>query len=166
MKVTGAPEKPLARTDNLIVRELADEVLVYDLERQKAHCLNRTAALVWRGCNGRTSVAELAALVVCGSDSPADKKVVWLALRQLAGKRLLAAKLVPPAEMSSVTRRQMIRALGAGLALPLVTSIVAPTPAQASYGAPPGTCCQVNSECQSGRCTVADGSCGSGFKCM
>ena len=32
---------PLARKDKLVVRELADEVLVYDLTRNKAFCLNR-----------------------------------------------------------------------------------------------------------------------------
>ena len=38
---------PRARQDELVVEELQDETLVYDLERHKARCLNRTAALVW-----------------------------------------------------------------------------------------------------------------------
>ena len=37
---------PRARQDELIVEELQDETLVYDLQRHKARCLNRTAALV------------------------------------------------------------------------------------------------------------------------
>ena len=39
---------PAAREEGLIIQEMADEVLVYDRERYKAHCLNQTAALVWR----------------------------------------------------------------------------------------------------------------------
>ena len=31
---------PVARQKDLIVRELSDEVLVYDLNTDKAHCLN------------------------------------------------------------------------------------------------------------------------------
>ena len=53
---------PRARQIELHVEELPDETLVYDLERHKARCLNRTAALVWRHCDGQTGVAEVAAL--------------------------------------------------------------------------------------------------------
>ena len=52
--------KPDKRTNGLVVTELQDEVLVYDLERHRAHCLNPTAAFVFRRCDGRTSVRELA----------------------------------------------------------------------------------------------------------
>ena len=48
---------PAARTSGLVVRELAEETLVYDEERHRAHCLNRTAALVWRHCDGKTPVS-------------------------------------------------------------------------------------------------------------
>ena len=41
---------PAAREARLLVRELAEEVLVYDEEGHRAHCLNRTAALVWKSC--------------------------------------------------------------------------------------------------------------------
>ena len=49
---------PLARRERLLVEELPDEVLVYDLDREKAHCLNRTAALIWNHCDGRTTVED------------------------------------------------------------------------------------------------------------
>jgi len=55
-----AIDRPLARQDRLVVQELSEEVLVYDLDRHRAHCLNRTAALIWRHCDGSTSVAEMA----------------------------------------------------------------------------------------------------------
>ena len=49
------------REDGLIVREVDGETLVYDRRRHKAHCLNRAAALVWRQCDGTTSVADATA---------------------------------------------------------------------------------------------------------
>jgi hypothetical protein len=58
---------PTARTSGLVVQDVPNEVLVYDLESNKAHCLNQTAAMVWRACDGKTSVPEIARLV--GSQS-------------------------------------------------------------------------------------------------
>ena len=53
---------PRARQDELVVEELPDETLVYDLKRHKALCLNRTSVLVlatlrWANDRGRGSRA-------------------------------------------------------------------------------------------------------------
>ena len=53
-------ELPRARQASLIIKEVDDETLIYDLETDKAHCLNSTASRVWKSCDGRTSVAEIA----------------------------------------------------------------------------------------------------------
>ena len=37
---------PHARTKDLVIRELGDETLIYDLANDRAHCLNETAAFV------------------------------------------------------------------------------------------------------------------------
>ena len=71
---------PRARQDELVVEELQDETLVYDLKRHKARCLNHTAALVWRCCDGRTSVAEVAALLQEQSATPTDEAVSVLSI--------------------------------------------------------------------------------------
>src|ERR1041384_5917464 len=97
-----ASAQPLARTDNLIVRELPDEVLVYDLERDKAHCLNSTAALIWRHCDGRTTISELARKLARDTSAPIDEQMIWFALKQLNKDHLLAAEVVPPAQMSGL----------------------------------------------------------------
>jgi len=55
--------KPAVRRSGLVVRELADETVVYDLDRHQAHCLNRTAAIVFRGADGTRSLDELGALL-------------------------------------------------------------------------------------------------------
>jgi len=51
---------PAARQEGLLVRELNDETLVYDLFNigHKAHCLNSTAALIWKYCDGQTSESD------------------------------------------------------------------------------------------------------------
>jgi Coenzyme PQQ synthesis protein D (PqqD) len=160
MKGTHAPDKPLARADRLIVRELPDELLIYDLDREKAHCLNRAAALVWQNCDGRTGVAELARKLSRETSAPADEQLVWYALKQLKRDHLLAEDVTLPAHASGMTRRQMIRAfgIGAAVALPLITTILAPTPAQANTCFGTGVDCTGSEQCCSHICNV-DGKC-------
>ena len=155
------PMKPQVRKDGLVVKELPDEMLVYDLERHRAHCLNPTAALVWKRCDGRTSVKEIATLLQKelktlpgkpGKPGKVDEKLVWLALDRLGKAHLLEERLSPPPEGARFARRDLMRKMGlvGGLTvlLPLVTSIVAPTPAEAAAtcvsscsGQAPGTPC-------------------------
>ncbi len=132
---------PRARQDELVVEELPDETLVYDLKRHKARCLNRTAALVWRHCDGQTSVAEVAALLEEQLSIPADEAVVWMALDRLSRAHLLTEPVTLPAHRTQNSRRQMLRTLrraaGISLLLPVIESIVAP------LGAAQGSCVTV-----------------------
>src|SRR5437016_12201173 len=107
-----AETSPLARREGLVIRELADEVLVYDLGRDRAHCLNQTAAFIWQCCDGRTSTAEIARALGKGVSAPVDEKLVWLALNQLADNNLLKRRLVTPQSLAGINRRQMVRTLG------------------------------------------------------
>lgn len=50
---------PRSRSENIIVQEIGDETLVYDVSSREAHCLNRTAAMVWRACDGTRTKREL-----------------------------------------------------------------------------------------------------------
>ena len=52
------------------MRDLQEEVLIYELQRDKAHCLNRTAGFVWQHCDGRTRVAAVARLMAAKSKQP------------------------------------------------------------------------------------------------
>ena len=56
---------PTARKSGLVVQEMPDELLVYDTENNKAHCLNTTAAFVWKSCDGK----KTARAVHAGSES-------------------------------------------------------------------------------------------------
>jgi hypothetical protein len=148
-------KQPLARKEGLVVKEVSGEVLVYDLDRDRAHCLNQTAALVWKYCDGHTSVARIAKSLEKDLHAPVDQKVVWYALLQLEKDHLLEQRIVPPAIIAGMNRRDMIRVLGlaAVVAVPVVTSIVAPTPAQAATCLSSGAGCATSAQCCSGLCS-------------
>lgn len=158
-----ATPAPKARTNGLLVREIADEVVVYDLERHAAVCLNRTAALVWKRCDGRRSISELSrALAAELQTKGGAEELVWLALEQLGRDHLLEERVARPAALVGMTRRELVRRLGLGAvaALPLVTSILAPTAAQAASCKESGASCAAPAECCSGLCPGApNGTC-------
>ena len=145
---------PRARKERLVVQELPDETLVYDLDRDRAHCLNQTAAFVWRSCDGRATTKEIAIALGVDAGRPVDEKLVWLAIEQLARHHLLEDIPQFPEQLSGMKRREVIRALGlsAAVALPLVASIVAPTPAQAATCLGAGQPCTSGLECCSSVC--------------
>ena len=125
---------PRARKDKLVTTELEGEKLIYDEKLDKAHCLNRTAALVWEHCDGRTTVAQMARLLESETKSPASNEMVWLALRQLEKSHLLEETVARPAQVAGMSRREMVRRLGivAAITLPLITTIVAPAAVDAA----------------------------------
>jgi coenzyme PQQ synthesis protein D (PqqD) len=140
---------PDARKDGLVIRELADEVLVYDLERHKAHCLNHTAAWIWKRCDGRATAAELAQLLQAESKAPVDEGIIWLGLEQLERDHLLSGRIPRTPATPRLSRRELVGRLGliAAITLPLVTSIVAPTASQAASCFPKGAACSSSSQC-------------------
>ena len=123
---------PVARKDGLVVQETADEVLVYDLNTNKAHCLNQTAAFVWKACDGNTSIDAISRRFEMEMGVKVDSDFVWLALDQLNGKNLLESELATT--LSGQTRRDVIKKVGlaAVVALPVVASLTAPTSVLAS----------------------------------
>src|SRR5688500_15691327 len=145
---------PAARTAKLVVRELDGETLVYDTESHRAHCLNRAAALVWKSCDGETPVPLLAERVGRRLSSPVGEEVVWLALSQLAARDLLSPAGARGAPPRRISRRRVLRRLGAAAAaavsLPLVTSVVSPTAAHAQSSVP----CDENTPCPEGQTCV------------
>ena len=150
-----SPTRPKARAEGLVVRELAKEVLVYDLDTHRAVCLNSTAATVWRLCDGRRTAADIRKALEKSAVGSVPDEVVWLGLEQLDKDRLLDARPTRPAELAGISRREMIRRVGlaAAVALPVVASIVAPTPAQASSCLPSGAACSTGAQCCSTTCT-------------
>src|SRR5690242_13178352 len=128
-----AQQLPKARKDGLAMEQVEGELLVYDLDRDKAFCLNETAALVWKHCNGRRSAADIAKRLKSDTGAPVDEKVVWYALDQLGRDQLLEKKAALPRALAGMTRREQLRVWGkaAAFVIPVVTAVMAPTPALA-----------------------------------
>jgi hypothetical protein len=140
---------PLARKESLVIKEVDNETLIYDLETDQAHCLNETAARVWRSCDGRSTPQEIATNLATEGNKPVDGGVVWLALEQLDRFKLLATSPSKPANLSGISRRRMVRTLGvAAIALPMITSLVVPVAAQ--VGSP--SCCLNPNDCLPTQC--------------
>jgi hypothetical protein len=127
---------PNARQERLLVQELGEETIIYDQQRDRVHRLNRTAALVWRHCDGQHTVPDLAALLGDTSQGLGEADVVWLALDRLEKAHLLQERLVRPVGAPPLTRRDVLRKAaqvgGLTLLLPVIQSMVAPTPAMAA----------------------------------
>ncbi len=155
--------RPVASNEGLLVRELAGELVVYDLERHEAHCLNRTAAFVFKQCDGRSSVFEIASRIEAEFRAPCDEDLVWQALEQLDGARLLKHKPTPPPEPRGCSRRDVVRRVGLGLAVlvPAVSSILVPTPAEAAVTCVDDSTClsNVGMSCYVLSPALCDGTC-------
>jgi hypothetical protein len=124
---------PVARKQGLVVQEMPDEVLIYDLDTNKAHCLNKTAAFVWKSCDGKNSIADITKSFESGFGSPVKEDLVWFAIEQLNDKNLLSESLMTNVTKGQ-TRREVIKKIGFAsvIALPIVASISAPTSVMAS----------------------------------
>ena len=147
---------PKARKDRLIIKELPEETLVYDQASDNAHCLNKTAALVWNNCDGVKSVPEIQSELASKAGISVDENLVWLALEQLEKFRLLESSPPPPPSFKGINRRELMRNLGfAAVALPAILTIAAPT-AEAQ-----GSCIPKN-----GLCTPAGTPCCSTCTCQ
>jgi hypothetical protein len=135
----------------LVVRELPDETLVYDLRANKAHCLNRAAALVWRLCDGRTDVAQLAAALRDELGVPDGQAAARLALWQLSRRGLLEQPVEAAAPAERIGRREALRKLALLGALPIVLTVTARHASAAT------SICSLNDGCfhgvvQKGKC--------------
>lgn len=165
---------PTARSEGIIRKEVDGELLVYDLKRNKAHCLNQSAAAIWKLCDGRSSTKEIAASLAKEVGATVDERVVWLALADLRRTNLLeepslankgnTRKNSPAKRTKSgkwpqvslgMSRREAVKRIGLGtaIALPVVISITAPTPAQAGSCLPGNSNCNLATDCCSGVCT-------------
>ena len=142
------PQNPVARKSGLVIQEVPEEVLVYDTETNKAHCLNKTAALVWKSCDGTRSISDIASYVGSVSGEKVTDDFVWLAIDQLNSNDLLEKQL--EADFKGMSRRDVIKRIGLStvVALPVIASLVAPPTALAV-----GSCsCTTNVECNNTGC--------------
>lgn len=135
--------RPLARSADLLTESMGDELLVYDERTDVVSALNRTAAIVWCGCDGLHTIAELVELLGEEIGDLADEDLVMLTLDSLDEQELFESgyRRREPDD-ASFSRRRFIRHAGvmgtATALLPVVASMVAPTPAAAATEGPTG----------------------------
>lgn len=123
-------QRPRRRTTRLVTRELGDELLVYDLDRHKAYCLNRVAMQVLAHCDGETTIREMVRRVGDALGEPVSEDAIRLGLARLEKAHLLAGEVLRP--KLDISRRDLLRRLGKAAAMvPLVTALNVPTPADA-----------------------------------
>lgn len=124
---------PRARVDKIISRKVQDELIIYDLARHVATCLNSFAADVWDRCDGHSSPAAIAQALSQNRQRPVDERAVWLAVDHLSRSKLLDEPIkMPPSVLGGASRRQLLRtlSLSAAFAVPVVLSMKSPTAAQ------------------------------------
>lgn len=140
MKTETPSFLPAARREGIITKEVDGELLIYDSARDKAHCLNTSAAAIWKLCDGCTSIPHIARSVSKSLRVPVEEIMVLLALRLLSANHLLAEGYEVSRLPMDSSRRALVRRLGVGMALlPLITSISAPT-ALAAVSCAAGPC--------------------------
>ncbi len=118
---------PKARSENLVVQMLLDETLVYDVTANEAHCLNQTAAFIWRKCSGDLSIDEIALSATAAFGKPVNADLINFAVKELNDRKLLSSTGIDLPALPS--RREAIKRVGlaSAIAIPIIASIVAPS---------------------------------------
>jgi hypothetical protein len=131
--------RPLARTTGLITEDVDGELLVYDAQTDVACRLNGSAALVWQNSDGKRSIDDLVAVLAEELGELADEDMVLVALDHLAEHGLIESGYdTRDAHAARLSRRRFIRRVGvvgaAAMSVPVVHSMLVPTPAAAASG--------------------------------
>lgn len=124
--------RPLVRTTQLVCEDVSEECVIYDAREKKAHHLNSTLTWIWRRCDGNTTIESLADSFEQEFDVTDGLPVLVTGLEQLEARDLLDNPVdfnLLAAEQVAISRRAVVA--GGSVLMPLVVSIIAPTPAAA-----------------------------------
>jgi hypothetical protein len=152
-------KSPVARKSDLVIQNLESETLVYNVKTNKAFCLNETSAIVWNLCNGKRTAAQISDEMSIQMKTLVDEDIVWLALEQLNKDGLLEERFEENQKFIGQTRREAIKriALASAIALPIVSSIIAPKAVNAQ-----SVCSVVGITCTCAGGTGSGNTCGQG----
>lgn len=143
---------PLTRTQNIIVKNVGKELLVYDLSTNIIYRLNETSAIIYCACNGKTTFEDLI------SKNKFTEELIYFSLQELQKENLVQGADLT--YFGALSRREVIRKVGLAtlLALPVISSMLAPSSTQAQSNSCYGQSCKFNSWTQSDCCN-------SNFRC-
>src|SRR5262245_33547272 len=97
------------RVDGLLAQQIDDEIVVFNPAKGEGHALNKSAALVFDLCDGKTSRATMSTALAQRFGLPAVPDVVDLALAELMDAGLVSDDEVRGA---TINRRAVVRNLG------------------------------------------------------
>ena len=133
----------------MTVQEVDNEIILYDGKTARANVLNHTAAVIWKLCDGKSSVGEIAQRASAQLNAPVNETLVYYTLDQLSKKNLLENRANMPVNFKGMTRRDFLRAgvIGAAVVLPVVVTMTAPKAADAASCTNPIICAPTNPCC-------------------
>jgi len=152
----GDIKHPIAKSENLLIEEVAGELLIYDVSDNRAHCLNESAAAIWRHCDGTRSIEKLAKQLFPKLEESDAQRLVHVGVERLRRRRLVDSSAAA-GQTVDLSKRQLLKkvatlAAAAGVAAPLISTIIAPTAAHAFTCLPEGFPCSSPFQCCSGLC--------------
>ena len=120
-----------ARDAEIVIQEVDNELLVYDLKNNKAHHLNKTSSLVWQNCDGKNTFDEVAEVLEKELGSKVEADFIWLALEELEKHDLLENSTANE-NFDGLTRRDVLfRYALPSIILPAIVSLSSPKAVQA-----------------------------------
>lgn len=177
---------PAARRDGIISKQADGELLIYDTHNDRAHCLNGSAAEIWKLCDGATNATGIArklsaaieqgsvpkiktrsnarghhfarATNVHGEDTEAiNQELVWIALAELRRANLLEEPKQPwPDAISGMSRREAIRRIALGAAIAVPVVVSITAPTAVDAVSCGGTCAPCTTSAQCCRACLAN----------
>lgn len=143
---------PIARQSDVLVQDCDKELLIYNLKTNRVFSLNETSKNVYQSCNGEISFEELKQKYNYSDD------LIFLALDELKKNDLIDDSYQP--NFNGKSRREAIRRIGLSsiIALPLISSMLAPSGLQAA--SIPLTTCLPIGECiplNTNYCSICSG---------
>jgi hypothetical protein len=128
-------QRPLARTQGLLIEEADGELLAYDRQTDTAWRLNSSAAIVWRSCDGTRTLDDLRQVLASESGAEVDENVVSIALDELLEHGMITSGYERRDAFSvRLSRRRFFKATTAAtlaVAVPVVYSMAVPSAAAA-----------------------------------
>ena len=132
--------RPVAREKDLVVQKLDKEVVVYDLNTNHALYLNETSAVIWNLCDGSRSVADIRRELRDKFNTTVSSDFILFAIYQLRRDSLLRNDDEIDRYLKKFSGRRVFEGVGFDslMALPSISSVIAPTAVTAScLAAPP-----------------------------
>ncbi len=144
---------PTARSAGLVVHQIENELIVYDVPSQQMHKLSPAAAVVWQHCDGDTSIEGLASIAQKELGGTPGEELVWSCLAQLKKLNLMRQTGPRPRGSGRVSRRGVMAGLGsAALLFPLSETVFAADCTGACRHAADGGCEVTSDGCAGKNC--------------